>query len=99
MRGCNCVLRLLPKQIKLLQISHDPEIIIYLPEKRYEVRTEDNAVDVQIHRGALTIEPAAPIETSSQVLEANNSTNNIISPLPATAVDKPEEPLVEKARK
>ena len=29
-RDCNCVLRLLPKQIKLLQISHDPEIMIYL---------------------------------------------------------------------
>lgn len=44
----------------------------------------------------LTVAPAAPVETSSQVPEANNSTNIIISPPPVTAVDKPEEPLVEK---
>ena len=66
-----------------------------LPEKRYEVRTEDNAVDVQIHRGALTVAPAASVEKSSPVPEENNGTSIIISP-PVTAVDKPDEPLVEK---
>ncbi|MGI6336698.1 MAG: AAA domain-containing protein [Eubacteriales bacterium] len=75
--------------------SHQSVNVYGLPEKRYEVRTEDNAVDVQIHRGALTVAPAAPVERSSQVPEADNSTNTIISP-PATAVDEPEEPLVDK---
>ena len=36
------------------------------------------------------------METSSQVPEANNGTNIIISPPPVTAVDKSDEPLVEK---
>lgn len=75
--------------------SHQSVNVYGLPEKRYEVRTEDNAVDVQIHRGALTVAPAAPVERSSQVPEGDNSTNTIISP-PATAVDEPEEPLVDK---
>lgn len=32
--------------------SHQSVNVYGLPERRYEVRTEDNAVDVQIHRGA-----------------------------------------------
>lgn len=32
--------------------GHQSVNVYGLPEKRYEVRTEDNAVDVQIHRGA-----------------------------------------------
>lgn len=66
------------------------------PEKRYEVRTEDNAVDVQIYRRASTVAPVAPVESSSQVPEANSG-NNLISSLPSvTAVDEPKEPLVAK---
>ena len=76
--------------------SHQSVNVYGLPEKRYEVRTEDNAVDVQIHRGALTVAPAVPVETNSQVAEANNGTNTIISSPSVTAVDKPEVPLVEK---
>ena len=32
--------------------GHQSVNVYGLPEKRYEIRTEDNAVDVQIHRGA-----------------------------------------------
>lgn len=32
--------------------SHQSVNVYGLPERRYEVRTEDNAVDIQIHRGA-----------------------------------------------
>ena len=31
--------------------SHQSVNVYGLPEKRYEVRTEDSAVDIQIHRG------------------------------------------------
>lgn len=77
--------------------SHQSVNVYGLPEKRYEVRTEDNAVDVQIHRGALTVAPAVPVETNSQVAEANNGTDTIISSPSVTAVDKPEVPLAEKS--
>ena len=32
--------------------GHQSVNVYGLPERRYEVRSEDNAVDVQIHRGA-----------------------------------------------
>ena len=44
----------------------------------------------------MTVAPAVPVETNSQVAEANNGTNTIISSPSVTAVDKPEVPLVEK---
>lgn len=44
----------------------------------------------------MTVAPAVPVETNSQVAETNNGTNTIISSPSVTAVDKPEVPLVEK---
>lgn len=42
--------------------GHQSVNVYGLPEKRYEVRTEDNAVDVQIHRGAPEANVPANIE-------------------------------------
>lgn len=50
--------------------GHQSVNVYGLPEKRYEVRAEDNAVDVQIHRGA----PSASV--SSTVLQTSKMHNN-----------------------
>ena len=48
--------------------SHQSVNVYGLPEKYYEVRTEDSAVDVQIHK------PAKSANTSLSAVAANDST-------------------------
>ena len=47
--------------------SHQSVNVYGLPEKRYEVRAEDSAVDIQIHRGALKSTGTAEGNTSSNL--------------------------------
>ena len=66
--------------------SHQSVNVYGLPEKRYEVRAEDNAVDIQIHRGA---SKAAAVQTGSglsqeskaytKTYEKDGSTATVIS--------------------
>ena len=66
--------------------SHQSVNVYGLPEKRYEVRAEDNAVDIQIHRGA---SKAAAAQTGSglsqeskaytKTYEKDGSTATVIS--------------------
>ncbi len=59
--------------------SHQSVNVYGLPEKRYEVRAEDNAVDVQIHREAKlatsepeTPEPSAPPAPATSITPTSN---------------------------
>ena len=66
--------------------SHQSVNVYGLPERRYEVRAEDNAVDIQIHRGA---SKAAAAQTGSglsqeskaytKTYEKDGSTATVIS--------------------
>lgn len=49
--------------------SHQSVNVYGLPEKCYEIRTEDNAVDVQIHKGATTIPAKETIAEKSEISE------------------------------
>lgn len=57
--------------------SHQSVNVYGLPEKRYEVRAEDNAVDVQIHRG-IRVVSAAP---SASVTQAPTSQQDTATPI------------------
>mgnify|MGYP000966321325 FL=1 len=46
--------------------GHQSVNVYGLPERRYEVRSEDNAVDVQIHRGAPEVIPSPATEQVSK---------------------------------
>ena len=64
--------------------SHQSVNVYGLPEKCYEVRTEDNAVDVQIHRNAARTEtPTVSSETDNVVM----SGADFISATKAAAVN------------
>lgn len=70
--------------------SHQSVNVYGLPEKCYEVRTEDTAVDVQIHKtavsdGAVQVEPVISPEKSSYGLDENV----IPEALRKTAIDLP----------
>ena len=81
--------------------SHQSVNVYGLPEKCYEVRTEDTAVDVQIHKGALgaTVEkpatvgvdkPAVKIERPSSVIESSSLDESLIpKELRKGAIDLP----------
>ena len=45
-------IRIIWKIMRFLQVTR-ASMFMGLPESRYEVRTEDNAIDVQIHRAVL----------------------------------------------
>ncbi len=59
--------------------SHQSVNVYGLPERRYEVRTEDAAVDVQIHRAASAVVPAA-IPQSAKEVKSNSSVERVYSP-------------------
>lgn len=81
--------------------SHQSVNVYGLPEKCYEVRTEDTAVDVQIHKGAsrataeerATIDadqPAVKMERPSSVIESSSLDENLIpKELRRGAIDLP----------
>lgn len=69
--------------------SHQSVNVYGLPEKCYEVRTEDTAVDVQIHKGATRVvaeestdpdaeQAALHIETPSSAIELSSLDENLI---------------------
>ena len=69
--------------------SHQSVNVYGLPEKCYEVRTEDNAVDVQIHKSAprvlvkeetanRTVNPISKAESTSSVIESSILDENLI---------------------
>jgi len=65
--------------------SHQSVNVYGLPEKCYEVRTEDTAVDVQIHKGAPRITKSEiednslePIKSTSSVTESSDLDENLI---------------------
>ena len=65
--------------------SHQSVNVYGLPEKRYEVRTEENAVDIQIHREAKTI---VSDEQEGDKSEEPSSTPSDIKELPDNPVPK-----------
>ena len=81
--------------------SHQSANVYGLPEKCYEVRTEDTAVDVQIHKGAsrttadetTTVgadQPAVKIERPSSVIESSSLDEKLIpKELRKDAIDLP----------
>lgn len=77
--------------------SHQSVNVYGLPEKCYEVRTEDTAVDVQIHKGAPRITKSEiednslePIKSTSSVTESSDLDENLIpKELRKGAIDLP----------
>ena len=53
--------------------GHQSVNVYGLPEKRYEVRTEDNAVDIQIHRDA----PKAVILSTEQPSTSSGGVSDV----------------------
>lgn len=64
--------------------SHQSVNVYGLPEKCYEVRTEDNAVDIQIHRSAqaFAFEQAVTEETAVASVESTKGRGDTESPIP-----------------
>lgn len=77
--------------------SHQSVNVYGLPEKCYEVRTEDTAVDVQIHKGApritkseIEVDSPEPITSTSSVIESSELDENLIpKELRKVAIDLP----------
>lgn len=64
--------------------SHQSVNVYGLPEKCYEVRTEDNAVDIQIHRGApiSVFKQVAVEETAVSFTDNSEDTGGTENPIP-----------------
>lgn len=64
--------------------SHQSVNVYGLPEKCYEVRTEDNAVDIQIHRGApiSVFKQTAVEETAVSFTDNSEDTGGTENPIP-----------------
>ena len=70
--------------------SHQSVNVYGLPEKRYEVRAEDSAVDIQIHRGALKAAGNAEENTSMNPAEPRQQ-----APVAAAAPVQEQPPEAE----
>ncbi len=64
--------------------SHQSVNVYGLPEKRYEIRTEDSAVDVQIHREAQRADPEKPdVFSQTSIIQSVGSESAKVNLVPA----------------
>lgn len=77
--------------------SHQSVNVYGLPERRYEVRTEDNAVDVQIHKDAFEITILQP--TAQKPKMANTGVMGQEAQLTETPNPQRENPTAKERRR